>query len=56
MARLARADGAERIYVSATPTRGTVDFYRSNDFVVVATPNERLFAMEPHDIHMDRAV
>lgn len=25
--RLARADGAESLYVSATPTRGTVDFY-----------------------------
>jgi GNAT superfamily N-acetyltransferase len=54
--RCAHADGAERLYVSATPTRGTVDFYRSNGFEMVVTPNEKLFAMEPHDIHMDRAV
>jgi predicted N-acetyltransferase YhbS len=52
--RLARADGAERLYVSATPTRGTVDFYAQLGFRPVATPDKRLLAMEPDDIHMDR--
>jgi predicted N-acetyltransferase YhbS len=52
--RLARIEGAPRLYVSATPTRGTVDFYMRQGFVPVATPNERLFALEPDDIHMQR--
>ena len=54
--RLARAEGAPRIYVSATPTRGTVDFYMSHGFEPLASPNERLFALEPDDIHMERAL
>jgi GNAT superfamily N-acetyltransferase len=53
VARLARADGARRLYVSATPTRATVDFYAKQGFQPVATPNERLFALEPDDIHME---
>lgn len=51
--RLARADGAQRLYVSATPTRATVDFYMKQGFEPLATPNERLFALEPDDIHME---
>ena len=54
--RLARADGAPRLYVSATPTRGAVDFYMSQGFRPVATPHERLFALEPDDVHMERAL
>lgn len=54
--RLARAGGAQRLYVSATPTRGTVDFYMSQGFMPVATPDERLFALEPDDIHMERVL
>ena len=51
--RLARAEGAQRLYVSATPTRSTVDFYMRRGFSPLATPNERLFALEPDDIHME---
>jgi GNAT superfamily N-acetyltransferase len=53
---LARAEGAERLYVSATPTRGTVDFYVSQGFKPLAMPHERLFALEPEDIHMERVL
>ncbi len=52
--RLARADGVQRPYVSATSTRGTVDFYMSQGFMPLATPDERLVALEPDDIHMER--
>jgi hypothetical protein len=31
---------------------GTVDFYLSEGFEVPATPNERLLALEPEDIHL----
>ena len=51
--RSARADGATRLYVSATPTRGTVDFYVSRGFRPLAEPDERLLALEPDDIHME---
>jgi len=54
--RLARAEGVQRLYVSATPTRGTVDFYMSQGFMPLATPDERLFALEPDDIHMERVL
>lgn len=52
--RLARSEGAQRLYVSATPTRATVDFYMKQGFKPLATPDERLFALEPDDIHMER--
>jgi len=51
--RIARAEGTQRLYVSATPTRGTVDFYMSQGFKPVAMPDERLFALEPEDIHLE---
>jgi len=52
--RLARADGARRLYVSATPSVPTVEFYRSRGFEPTDEPNEELFALEPDDIHMLR--
>ncbi|MEZ5557997.1 MAG: GNAT family N-acetyltransferase [Pseudomonadales bacterium] len=54
--RLARSDGSQRLYVSATPTRGTVEFYMSQGFEPVAVPDERLFALEPDDIHMEYVI
>jgi predicted N-acetyltransferase YhbS len=50
--RSARAEGASRLYVSATPTRATVDFYLREGFTPLATPNEALLALEPEDIHL----
>ncbi len=54
IAHLARADGARRLYVSATPSGPTVEFYRSHGFEPTDEPNEELFAVEPDDIHMIR--
>ncbi len=51
--RLARAAGARRLYVSATPTRHTVDFYRKRGFEPLAVPDAKLFALEPDDIHLE---
>jgi predicted N-acetyltransferase YhbS len=48
----ARAGGARRLYVSATPTRGTVDFYMRQGFKVAATPDPHMFELEPEDIHL----
>lgn len=52
VARLARADGARRLYVSATPSAPTVEFYRRQGFEPTDEPDERLFALEPDDVHM----
>lgn len=52
VARLARADGARRLYVSATPSGSAVGFYRSQGFEPTDQPHEALFALEPDDIHM----
>jgi GNAT superfamily N-acetyltransferase len=52
VARLARVDGARRLYVSATPSGPTVEFYRSHGFEPTDEPNEALLGLEPHDIHM----
>jgi ribosomal protein S18 acetylase RimI-like enzyme len=50
--RLARADGARRLYVSATPSDSAVGFYRRHGFEPTDAPNPELFALEPDDIHM----
>ncbi len=52
VARLARSHGARRLYVSATPSGPTVEFYRSHGFEPTDEPNQALFALEPLDIHM----
>ena len=43
--------GAEKLYVSATPSKHTVDFYRGVGFELT-TPIKELFEKEPEDIHM----
>lgn len=50
--RLARERGAERIYVSGTPSESAVGFYRSQGFRLADQVNEELFEEEPEDIHM----
>lgn len=48
----ARAGGARRIYVSATPSASAIGFYRRKGFELAEQVNEELFALEPEDIHM----
>jgi len=52
VARHARSLGATRLYVSATPSRGSVDFYRRLGAELLARPDPELFAREPEDIHL----
>lgn len=54
--RLARADGATQVYVSATPSGSAVGFYQSQGFGLVEQPHPELYALEPEDIHMIRAL
>ena len=50
----ARGAGVERLYVSATPSGPTVDFYRARGFAPTDTPHPGRLAAEPDDIHMLR--
>ena len=44
--------GATALYVSATPTQNTVDFYLNRGCVLAPEPDPRLLAAEPDDIHL----
>ena len=48
----ARQLGATAIYISASPTRNTVDAYRRMGAQVIATPDPEKLALEPDDIHL----
>ena len=48
----AKHRGAEYLYVSATPTQRTIDFYLSCGFDLVKEPEPSLLTLEPTDIHM----
>ena len=54
MDRLARASGAKSVYVSASPTGGTVAFYLSIGFAPASKKelDTELHHLEPNDIHM----
>lgn len=49
----AREIGAKKLYVSATPSQNTVKFYMNRDFRLAKEINEKLFELEPEDIHME---
>jgi GNAT superfamily N-acetyltransferase len=44
--------GAKKLYISATPSERTVNFYLKAGCKLLTTPDPELFAMEPEDIHM----
>ncbi|MGC4108005.1 MAG: GNAT family N-acetyltransferase [Thermomicrobiales bacterium] len=52
VAARARDLGATALYISATPTRNTVDAYLRMGAQVLATPDPVRFALEPEDIHL----
>jgi len=45
--------GAAGLYVSATPSENTVDFYRRRGCQVALDPDPELLAEEPEDIHFE---
>ncbi len=49
---IARDAGANALYVSATPTENTVDFYLNRGCVLAPEPDPELLAAEPDDIHL----
>ncbi|MFX1504870.1 MAG: GNAT family N-acetyltransferase [Promethearchaeota archaeon] len=49
----AKEMGARKLYVSATPSENTVHFYMNRGFTLAKEVNERLYELEPEDIHME---
>ncbi|HYL59194.1 MAG TPA: GNAT family N-acetyltransferase [Candidatus Acidoferrales bacterium] len=50
---IARERGAKRLYISATPSENTINFYRRLGCKVAEEPDPELFALEPEDIHLE---
>ena len=51
-AAIARERGARLLYVSATPTENTVNFYLRRGCILATPPDPELLALEPDDIHL----
>ncbi|MGD0672219.1 MAG: GNAT family N-acetyltransferase [Candidatus Binatus sp.] len=49
----ARERGAKRLYISATPSENTVNFYIRLGCAVAGEPDPDLFELEPEDIHLE---
>ena len=49
----ARKRAAKRLYVSATPSAHTVDFYLGLGCKLILEPDPELFELEPKDIHLE---
>jgi N-acetylglutamate synthase-like GNAT family acetyltransferase len=49
----ARELGAERLYVSATPSKNTIGFYLHMGCKIASKVNSRLYELEPKDIHLE---
>jgi predicted N-acetyltransferase YhbS len=48
--------GARRLYISATPSMNTVNFYLRLGCAVTAEPDPELFELEPEDTYLECAV
>ena len=49
----ARQLGAKQLYISATPSENTVNFYRNLGCKVTSEIDPELFELEPEDIHLE---
>ncbi|NBD34979.1 MAG: GNAT family N-acetyltransferase [Chloroflexi bacterium] len=48
----ARELGAKQLYISATPSENTINFYLNRGCVVAEEADPELFELEPEDIHL----
>jgi GNAT superfamily N-acetyltransferase len=44
--------GAKQLYISATPSQRTVDFYIKHGAQPLSAPDQQLWQLEPEDIHL----
>jgi len=49
----AKERGAKRLYISATPSENTINFYMRLGCAVAGEPDPELFELEPEDIHLE---
>jgi predicted N-acetyltransferase YhbS len=49
----ARRRSASSLYISATPSQHTVDFYLRRGCAIAREPDPQLFELEPEDIHLE---
>jgi predicted N-acetyltransferase YhbS len=52
-ASVARQRGAKSLYVSATPSENTINFYHRRGCFVTPEPDPKLYELEPDDIHLE---
>lgn len=52
----AKARGAKKVYISATPSEHTINYYSRLGCVLVSEVDPELFALEPEDIHLEYVV
>jgi len=52
----ARLLGAKKLYISATPSEHTINYYLRLGCVLAAEIDPELFALEPEDIHLEFAI
>ena len=52
----AKALGAKRLYISATPSENTVNYYSRLGCVLATEIDPELFALEPEDIHLEYTI
>lgn len=51
--KAAKEFGTQKLYISATPTKNTVDFYLRNGAVLTTELDRELYQLEPDDIHLE---
>lgn len=49
----ARRRGAKGLYISATPSEHTINFYLRLGCCISSSPDPELFVLEPEDIHLE---
>jgi len=45
--------GAKKLYISATPSKNTIDFYMHMGCRLASELNSKLYRLEPEDIHLE---
>ncbi|WP_316802827.1 GNAT family N-acetyltransferase [Pedobacter nototheniae] len=50
---IAKKMGAKKLYISATPTKATIDFYFKEGARIAKERDQELFLLEPLDIHLE---
>ncbi|MBU7012364.1 MAG: GNAT family N-acetyltransferase [Theionarchaea archaeon] len=53
LGKIAERKGAKKLYISATPSENTINFYLNQGCRLVEEVNQELYEEEPEDIHLE---